>query len=71
VGCPAQRGGGILSEEARDEAELATTIYDAFYHSGHTLAYIARTLDISVDRARRLRDMHDAETARPAETMEA
>lgn len=57
-----------MSEEARDEAQLATTIYDAFYRSGHTLAHIARTLGISVDRARRLRDLHDTENARPADT---
>ena len=57
-----------MSEESRDEAQLAKTIYDAFYHAGHTLAHIARTLDISVDHARRLRDLHDTETARPVDT---
>jgi DNA-binding transcriptional regulator LsrR (DeoR family) len=57
-----------LSEESRDESQLATTIYDAFYHHGHTLAHIARTLEISVDRARRLRDLHDTATAQNAET---
>jgi hypothetical protein len=56
-----------MTEEGCDEAQLATTIYDAFYHSGHTLAHIAKTLDISVDRARRPRDRHDTETDRAAE----
>lgn len=56
-----------MTAEARDEEQLAKTVYDAFYHSGHTLAHIARTLEISVDRARRLRDLHDTDTNQPAD----
>ncbi len=38
------------------DAELTDIIRDAFFHQGHTLPHIARTLGISYERARWLRD---------------